>query len=88
MILARFWEAPGAQKINKKSKKFEKIDFLTHAVSKEGSGRVLGGFWEDLGRFGEDLGRVWEGFWEGFLAGFWEDFGNHFLEGFGRADND
>ena len=40
-ILLGFWEAPGPQKIEKKS---EKIDFPTRSVLKEGSGAVLGGF--------------------------------------------
>ena len=58
---------PGPSKIEKKS---EEIDFFSRSVLKGGSGRVLGGFWEDLGR-------VLGGFWERFgkvLDGFWEDF--------------
>ena len=50
-ILLGFWEAPGPQKIEKmrkKQKKTEKIDFLTRSVSKEGSGTILGRFWEDF----------------------------------------
>ena len=41
-ILARFWEARGRQKIEKKLKKsiFQRVHFLR---------RVLGGFWEGLG---------------------------------------
>ena len=67
MIFTRFWEAPGPPKIEKKS---EKIDFLSRSVSKEGSGRVLGGFWEGFGRvlggFWDGLGRILGEFWEGF----------------------
>ena len=66
MILARFWEAPGPPKIEKNRKN----RFFSRSVLKGGSGRVLGGFWEDLGR-------VWGGFWKRFgkvLDGFWKDF--------------
>ena len=65
--MARFWEAPGPPKIEKNQKK---IDVFSRSVLKGGSGRVLGGFWEDLGR-------VLGGFWERFgkvLDGFWKDF--------------
>ena len=48
-ILPGFWDAPGPQKIEKKMKKSEKIDFPTRSVLKEGSGRVLWRFWEDFG---------------------------------------
>ena len=49
-ILLGFWEAPGPQKIEKNQKKLEKIDFPTRSVLKEGSGTVLGRFWEDFER--------------------------------------
>ena len=49
-ILLGFWEAPGPQKIEKNQKKSEKINFPTRSVLKEGSGTVLGRFWEDLER--------------------------------------
>ena len=65
-ILLGFWEAPGPQKIEKNRKKSEKIDFLTRSVLKEGSGRVLGGFWEGSGR-------IFDGFWMDF-GRFWADF--------------
>ena len=55
-ILLGFWEAPGPQKIEKNWKKSEKIDFPTRSVLKEGSGTVLGQFWEDFDR-------VLDGFW-------------------------
>ena len=56
--------APGAlQKFTKKRPRCLKIEFRdafwTHLSSKAGFERVLGGFWEDLGRvldgFGEDF---------------------------------
>ena len=65
---------PGAHKINKKSNKSEKIDFLTRSALKKDSGRVLGRFWEGFGR-------VLGGFWEDFqrvLNGFWGDLGKIF----------
>ena len=74
VILARFWEGPGPPKIRKNQKKsiFDRVQFRR---------RVLGGFWEGLGRilggFGEDFGKV-----------FWLDFEKNFLGGLGRADND
>ena len=49
-ILLGFWEAPGPQKIEKNQKKSEKIDLSTRSVLKEGSGTVLGRFWEDFER--------------------------------------
>ena len=59
---------PGpSTKIEKNQKK---SIFFSRFVLKGGSGRVLGGF-------GEDLRRVLGGFWERFgkvLDGFWEDF--------------
>ena len=62
-ILARFWEARGLPKIWKKTKKSKKIDFWTRSVLKEGSGRILGGFWErfwsDFGGILVDFGRIW-----------------------------
>ena len=62
-ILARFWESPSLQKIEKNQKKSSFFDFLTRSVLKKGSGRVLGRFWDDFGRI---------------LNGFWEDFGKNF----------
>ena len=47
-ILLGFWEAPGLKKIEKSQKKSKKIDFPTRLVLKEGSGTVLGRFWEDF----------------------------------------
>ena len=78
VILARFWETPGAQKINKKSKKTNKIatirkksDLGTGSARREASGRVSGGFWEGLGRifkgFREGFGRVLGEFWGRFF---------------------
>ena len=67
---SRFWLDFGRPRALQKVKKSEKIDFFSRSVLKKGSGRVLGGF-------GEDLGRVLGGFWERFgkvLDGFWEDF--------------
>ena len=58
-ILARFWEALDPPKI----KKIAKILFFCVAVLKEGSGRVLGEFWDGFGRI---------------LEGFWTDFGKIF----------
>ena len=55
-ILPGFWQAPGLQKISK----IRKIDFLARSVLKEGSGRVLGEFWDGFGRI---------------LERFWTDFG-------------
>ena len=65
--MARFWEALGPPKIEKKQKKsmFCRVPF--------GRG-VLEGFWEG---FWDDLGRVLGGFWKHFgkvLDGFGEDF--------------
>ena len=60
----------GGPRLPKIEKNQKKIDFFSRSVLKGGSGRVLGGFWEDLGR-------VLGGFWERFgkvLDGFWEDF--------------
>ena len=48
---------------------------MTRSVLKEGSGRVLGGFWDG---FGEDLGRIWDGVGEEFekiFEAFWKDLG-------------
>ena len=57
------WEAPGLPKIEDNQKK---SIFFSRSVLKGGSGRVLGGFWEDLGRvlggFGCVLGRFWMDF--------------------------
>ena len=38
------------KKFLKNEKKFEKINFPTRSVLKEGSGTVLGQFWEDFER--------------------------------------
>ena len=68
---SRFWLDFGRPRALQKLKKIKKIDLFSRSVLKGGSGRVLGGFWEDLGR-------VLGGFWERFgkvLDGFWEDFG-------------
>ena len=60
---SRFWLDFGRPWGRQKLKKSEKIDFFSRSVLKGGSGRVLGGFWEDLGRvlggFGNVLGRFW-----------------------------
>ena len=67
---SRFWLDFGRPRAFQKLKKIRKIYFFSRSVLKGGSGRVLGGFWEDLGR-------VLGGFWERFgkvLDGFWEDF--------------
>ena len=69
-IFRNFGSILGGPGPSKNSKKSEKIVFVSRSVLKGGSGRVLGGFWEDLGR-------VLGGFWERFgkvLDGFWEDF--------------
>ena len=70
-ILARFWEALGPPKIEKKLKKIEKIVF----------GAVLERVW-DLGSILEAILErfwwIWDGFWMDFgyiLEGFWKDFG-------------
>ena len=66
--MARFWEALGLPKIQKKTKK---IDVLSRSVWKRGVGRLLGGFWDDLGRvlggFWEHFGKVFDGFGEDFV---------------------
>ena len=54
-ILARFWEALDPPKI----KKIAKILFFCVAVLKEGSGRVLGEFWDGFARI---LDRFWKDF--------------------------
>ena len=46
----RFWLDLGSPRALQKFKKIEKIDFLTRLFLKEGSGRVLGRFWEDFGK--------------------------------------
>ena len=62
-MLARFWESLGPPKIKKNV-------LFTRSVLKEGSGRVLGGFWDGfgknfwnfewiLGRSGGDLGKLY-----------------------------
>ena len=62
------------KKLNKIAKNRKKVDFETGAVRREGSGRVLGRFWEHFGSiFGAilvDFGRI--------LHGFWKDFGKIF----------
>ena len=70
-IFKDFGSILGGPGPSKNSKKSEKIDFLSRSVSKEGFGRVLGGF-------GEGFRRVLGGFWEDFgkvLGRFWMDFG-------------
>ena len=58
------------KKLNKIAKNRKKVDFETGAVQREGSGRVLGRFWQHFGSiFGAilvDLGRIWHGFWKDF----------------------
>ena len=66
MILARFWEAPGPPKIEKKIKNRFVLAFRFEGGFWKRSGKVLGGFWEGFGRI---LGAFWEG-----LDGFGEDF--------------
>ena len=69
-IFRDFGSILGGPGPSKNSKKSEKIDFFSRSVLKGGSGRVLGGFWEDVGRV---LGGSWESFGK-VLDGFWEDF--------------
>ena len=49
-ILLGFGDARGPQKIEENPKKSEKNNFPTRSVLKEGSGTVLGRFWEDFER--------------------------------------
>ena len=65
-ILARFWEAPEAQKINKKSKKSRSGRFWNVFGIQY---RFWTRFWSDLGGFWKDFGRILGGFWEDF----WKD---------------
>ena len=45
----RFWLDFGRPGPSKNRKKIEKIDFLMRSFFKEGSGRVLGEFWDGFG---------------------------------------
>ena len=62
-----FWLDFGRPRAVQKFKKIEKTDFLTRSFLKEGSGRVLGGFWDGFGwilkgflmDFGKIFGRIW-----------------------------
>ena len=58
-MLARIWEPSESPKFEKIRKKLNKISFLTRSFLKEGSGKVLGRFWEGSGtvleRFLEDV---------------------------------
>ena len=67
VILARFWEAPGAQKINKKSKKSRSGRFWNAFGIQY---RFWTRFGSDFGGFWKDFGWILEGFWEDF----WKDF--------------
>ena len=58
-ILARFWEAQGPPKIDKKSKKLH----LGRCWNASGI----------FNRFGDGFGRVWEDFGK-VLGGFWQNF--------------
>ena len=60
VILARFWEAPGASKIDKKSKKsclgrFWDVGAIWEAIL-DRLLQILDGFWQDLGK-------ILEAFW-------------------------
>ena len=59
---SRFWLDFGRPRAVKKFKKIEKIDFVTRSVLKEGSGRVLGGFWDGSERIFMGLGCIFGGF--------------------------
>ena len=72
MILARFWEAPGAPKINKKLKKsrsgrFRDFKSILGAILKRFL-RILERFWIDFGwiseGFGKNLGKMLGAFWK------------------------
>ena len=65
-ILARFWEAPEAQKINKNLKKSRSGRFWNVFGIQY---RFWTRFWSDLGGFWKDFGRILGGFWEDF----WKD---------------
>ena len=67
-ILARFWEAPGAPKINKKLKKSCSGRFWNAFGIFD---RFWKRFWSDFGRFWMDFGWILGGFLEifGFLGG-------------------
>ena len=74
MILARFWEALGIQKILKNQLKIENIAFGTVLERVWDSvsilGTILDRFLWILQRFNADFGRILEGFQEDF----WKDF--------------
>ena len=62
-ILARFWEAPGAPKIDKKSKKsclgrFWDVGAIWGAIL-DRLLQILDGFWQDFERFWRLFGRIW-----------------------------
>ena len=72
VILARFWEAPGVPKINKKLKKsrsgrFRDFKSILGAILKRFS-RILERFWIDFGwiseGFGKNLGKMLGAFWK------------------------
>ena len=65
-ILVRFWEAPEAQKINKKSKKSRSGRFWNAFGIQY---RFWTRFWSDFGGFWKDFEWILEGFWEDF----WKD---------------
>ena len=63
VILARFWEAPGAPKIDKKSKKsclgrFWDVGAIWGAIL-DRLLQILDGFWQDFERFWRLFGRIW-----------------------------
>ena len=75
MILARFGEAPGAPKIDKKLKKSRSGRFRDF---KSILGAILNRFFWILERFGIDFGWISEGFGKNLgkmLGAFWKDKG-------------
>ena len=61
---------------SKNWKKIEKIDFPTRSVLKEGSGTVLGRFWDGFGRILKGFWMDFNGIWGRFLKLFeriWKD---------------
>ena len=66
----------GGARPSKNWKKSETIDFLTRSVLKEGSGRVLGRFWDGFGTVLKGFGMDFNGIWGRFLKLFeriWKD---------------